>query len=146
MQQQLEEMEMLDEMLGQIDEAKNAMGCEQCQGEGCGQCQGKFGWGKGKGKKPGRGMGEGQGAGPRPEEKNDVAFRNSKVNAKTGKGRAVITGTAAGPNITGQTRQAIQDEIAAGAREAADPLASERLPRSRREHAEEYFNAIREGE
>ena len=29
--------------------------------------------------------------------------------------------------------------------EPADPLTSERLPSSRREHAEEYFELLREG-
>jgi hypothetical protein len=50
-----------------------------------------------------------------------------------------------GPNIKGDVSQAIQEEMTSLAAEPADPVTSERLPRNRAEHAEEYFNILREG-
>ena len=56
-----------------------------------------------------------------------------------------MTGEAEGPNIRGQVGEAIKEEMAASASEPADPTVVEQLPKSRREHAEEYFNRLREG-
>ena len=50
-----------------------------------------------------------------------------------------------GPNVTGDVAQQIKEEMATLEAEPADPLTSERLPNSRREHAEEYFRILREG-
>ena len=50
-----------------------------------------------------------------------------------------------GPNIKGDVAQSIKEEMATLSAEPADPLTSERLPNSRREHAEEYFQMLREG-
>ncbi|MBN1854893.1 MAG: hypothetical protein JW829_19320 [Pirellulales bacterium] len=136
-QQQLDEMELLQDAIQQIGEAKNAMGCKLCQGAGCKACQGN--------KKGGMGMGEGRGSGPRPEEENGTSFRDSRVGQKADQGRAVITGIADGPNITGSARAAILQEMTDGIREADDPVAIERLPRSRREHVGEYNSLIRQG-
>jgi hypothetical protein len=94
---------------------------------------------------PGMGMGEGRGKGPRPEERNATKSRDTQVRQKPGQGAATFGGMVEGPNIKGQVEQAIKEEMANLGAEPADPLTIERLPRNRREHAEEYFNTLREG-
>jgi hypothetical protein len=121
------------------------MGCKACQGAGCKACQGG---GKGDkfGKKPGMGLGKGTGMGPRPEEENDVAFRDSQVKQNPKKGAAVITGEAEGPNMRGNVREALKEEMAAEGSQPADPLVIETLPKTHRQNAEDYFNRLRSGE
>ena len=141
LQQEMSEGEMLDAALDQLQMAKDAMGCRQCQGMGCQACQG--GMGEQWSENGGNGLGPGRGYGPRPDEKNDVGFRDSRVRQKPGKGSAVVVGEADGPNIRGQVVESIKEQMATEATKPADPLAIERLPKSRREHAEEYFNSLR---
>ena len=137
---------MLDDMLDQIADAKNAMNCDQCQGKGCKACQGQGGGGEGDGP-PGNGMGEGQGVGPRPEaEGGDEKFYDSPVPTDPGPGAAVVVGRVQGPNTAGQAREAIKTEIEAARRESARPITDQKLPRAQREHAQQYFDEFREGE
>jgi hypothetical protein len=147
MQKEMGEGEMLDMAMEQLEMAKTSMSCSECMGEGCKACQGKMA-GNRFGQKPGNGngMGAGRGQGQRPDEKNDVAFRDSQVKQIPGKGAAVITGEADGPNIRGDVREAIQEEMTAQASEPADPLVIEQLPKTQRENAEDYFNRLRDGE
>jgi hypothetical protein len=142
LEQEMAEGEMLEAALDQLQMAKDAMACQECQGQGCQACQGM---GNMFSEKGGMGMGAGRGFGPRPDEKNDVNFRDSRVPQKIGKGSAVVVGEADGPNIRGQVGEAIKQEMFASASEPADPTVVEQLPKSRREHAEEYFNSLREG-
>ncbi len=140
LQQEMAEGEMLDVALDQLQMAKDAMSCQQCQGQGCQSCSGnKFG------EKSGNGMGAGRGYGPRPDEKNDVDFRDSQVRQKPGRGSAVVVGEADGPNVRGQVMETIKQEMAATGSAQADPQVVEQLPKSRREHAEDYFNTLRDG-
>jgi hypothetical protein len=57
----------------------------------------------------------------------------------------VVVGEAAGPNLRLRVSEAVQEEMAAQSREPADPQVLEQLPKTRREHAQEYFNLLREG-
>ena len=142
MQEQMDQMQMLDQMMMQISDAKQAMNCADCQGMGCAMCQGGFG--NQFGQKGGNGIGAAEGGfGPRPDEENATSFRDSQVRAQPGRGRAVIKGEIDGPNIKGRVLEAIKEEMTAATSEEADPLTNQRLPRSRREHAEEYFNTLR---
>ena len=146
MQQEMDELEMLDAAMNQLEMAKDAMACKNCNGAGCELCQGGFGMaGKNFDGPPGMGMGEGRGKGPRPEERNATNSRDTQVRQKPGQGAAVFGGMVEGPNIKGQVEQAIKEEMESLGAEPADPLTIERLPRNRREHAEEYFNTLREG-
>jgi hypothetical protein len=137
MQMNAEELVMLDMALDQIAECKG-----DCNGEG-----GQFGMdGNGKGKGKGDfARGAGQGEGKRDIAKDDVAFRESHVSQNIGKGKAVITGEVDGPNIKGVVQQEIQQQIEASKREASDTVIRQRLPRNQRDHAKEYFDALREG-
>jgi hypothetical protein len=148
MKQDMNEMEMLNAAMDQLEMAKDAMGCKFCNGEGCEHCQANMannGAGKNKDGKPGPGMGEGVGRGPRPEEKNATNSRDTQVRQKARKGAATFGGLVEGPNIKGDVGQSIKEEVANLSAEPADPLTSERLPTSRREQAEQYFQRLRDG-
>jgi hypothetical protein len=145
MQQDMNEMEMLDAALDDLDLAKNAMACEDCMGEGCATCQGNMGFGRNFNGTPGMGMGEGRGIGPRPDTKNPTNLRDTRVQQKTRRGSATVVGAVEGPNIKGDVINSIQEEMTTLSAEPADPLTAERLPNSRRQHAEQYFEMLREG-
>ena len=135
---------------GPVEMAKDAMGCKFCNGEGCENCMGNLanmGMNKLKNKdgKPGRGMGQGKGIGERPEERTATNLRDTQVRGNPRKGAATFGGLVDGPNIKGDVAQSIKEEMATLSAEPADPLTSERLPNSRREHAEQYFQMLRDG-
>lgn len=146
MQQQMSETEMLDAAMDQLQMAKDSMNCSECQGSGCQSCMSMAMSDKFSEKMGGKGMGAGRGSGPRPDEKNNVNFRDSRVRQKPGKGSMVLEGEADGPNFRGQVGESIKQEMSASAAEPADPTVVEQLPKSRREHAEEFFNLLRDGE
>lgn len=141
MQQEMEEMELLDVAMDQLEMAKNAMGCKNCGGEGCEMCMGGFG--DQFNEMGGMGMGRGRGRGPRPDEENDTNLRDSRVRQNVGRGASVFGGFAEGGNVKGAVLEQIKEEMESQGTEPANPLAGERLPRSRREHAEEYFRSLR---
>ena len=143
MQQEMAEGELLDAALDQLQMAKGAMLCGKCQGQGCQDCQGPGAGGDRFGENGGNGMGAGRGFGPRPDEKNDVRFRDSKVRQDPRKGAAVVVGEVDGPNVRGAVAESIKEQMISQGSEPADPLTIEQLPKSRREHAEEYFNSLR---
>lgn len=146
MQKDMDNLQMVDEMMNEVAQAKNGL-CEKCQGEGEGDLnEGDFGQGKGKGEKPGRGLGEGQGIGERPEEKTDTGAYDSKVAAKPKQGEAVRVGDADGPNMAGRTLEEVKAELNSAKAKEDDPLTNQRLPRSQRDHAKQYFEKLREGE
>jgi hypothetical protein len=147
MQKELAEMDLLEDALDQIASAKDAMGCENCNGMGCSECQGMGNMsGMSNMEGNGRGLGEGQGQGDRPEEETGTGFYDSQVRTKPGQGKAVATGIAYGPNQSGQALEEIKAEIEAGRRANDDPLTGLRLPKPQRELTREYFESFREGE
>lgn len=137
-----QEMKMLDGAMTDIMDAKQAMGMEP--GDMPGQMAGQGGDGKNQDGPPGDGMGEGRGKGFRPDEENDVSFRDTQVKQEVGRGASTFGGLVKGPSVKGEVAEAIKTPLDAAAAQPADPLTSERLPRSRREHAEEYFRSLRE--
>src|SRR3954469_2008052 len=78
MQKEMDQMKALDAMMDQMELAKDAMVCKNCNGKGCEECQGNmFAMNGGKNQfdpngKPGRGMNQGRGIGNRPEERGDT--------------------------------------------------------------------------
>ncbi len=152
MQQEMDKMEMLNAAMNQLDMAKNAMACDKCNGEGCEACQGNMANngkngkdGKNMNGKPGPNMGQGPGNGRRPEEKTATNLRDTQVRQKPGQGAATFGGMVEGPNIKGDVVESIKEEMSSLSAEPADPLTSERLPHSRQEQAEQYFQMLREG-
>lgn len=152
MQDQLAEMEGLDEMLDELEDAKNAMNCDKCNGAGCKACQGKGnrpGEGQGDGENdgpPGEGLGKGQGKGARPEEENATKGYNARERGKVGKGKSQRTGDADGPNIPGRAKQATSEEVTASLAQDPDPIDDIALPRDQRNHSKEYFEKLLDGE
>lgn len=148
MQQEANEMEMLDSALDQLQMAKDAMSCKTCQGAGCEDCEGDqlaMGDGMKLNSRPGGGIGTQRGN-HRPSNDNPkTSTRASQVRGRPGQGAAVYAGTIAGPNIKGNVEATIQQELASFQGGQTDPLTTQELPRNRREHAEEYFNQLREG-
>jgi hypothetical protein len=149
MQQEMNEMQMLDAAMEQLEMAKDAMACKECNGEGCEDCMGgnmaSNSLNMNMNGKPGRGMGQGVGSGERPEDRGNTNLRDTQVRTNPRKGAATFAGMVEGPNIKGEVGQSIKEEMSNLAAEPADPLTSERLPNSRREHAEEYFKILRDG-
>lgn len=147
MQKDMNEAEMINMAMDQIEMAKDAMVCKNCNGEGCEQCMGKNGGNKfNPDGKPRRGnKGQGPGIGPRPEERGATNTRDTQVKQNTRRGAATFGGLVEGPNVKGEVGQSIKEEMANLKTEPADPLTSERLPNSRREQAEQYFKMLREG-
>ncbi|MCH8046335.1 MAG: hypothetical protein IID44_21720 [Planctomycetes bacterium] len=139
-------MELLDESLQQLSQAKESMSCKQCDGAGCTACQGlaESGQGQGKGDQLGNGGGEGQGQGARPEQDDDVAFRNSQKRLKVNKGKIVITGAAGGPNSKSRIQQSIRAEPLQGGGSEDNPLTDQTLSKKHRENARQYFDALKE--
>jgi hypothetical protein len=146
MQSELAQLETLDEMLDQIADAKDSMNCDSCKGMGCEMCSGM---GQGQGNMfdelAGMGLGEGQGRGDRPEERTDTSTYDSQVRDKPKPGEAVRVGDADGPNVAGASRVDEAAPLTFSLAEDSDPLADQRLPKAQREHAKEYFEALREG-
>ncbi len=150
MAQEMSEMEMLDAAMAQLEMAKDAMACEACMGEGCEDCQGG-GMGSmasmmdrmGDG---GDGMGAGKaGYGDRADEKNATNLRDTQVRQKPRQGAATFGGMVEGPNLKGEVAQSVTEEMQALSTKPADPLTNEKLSKSRRQHAEQYFQMLREG-
>ena len=94
--------------------------------------------------KPGMGLGKGKGAGPRPEQKDDVDFFDSKVRQKIGPGKAEVVGPAGGPNRPGISRAYMAEKLKSGPAGEANPQSTQRLPRSKKAHVEEYMSGVRE--
>ena len=147
MQQDANEMEMLNMAMDQLEMAKDAMACKACNGEGCEDCQGNMAnnnAGKNKNGKPGRGMGQGVGKGERPEEKNATNLRDTQVK-QNAQARPHSADWSKARISKAMSARASRKKWRTSVPEPADPLTSERLPNSRREHAEQYFERLREG-
>ncbi|HEV3417642.1 MAG TPA: hypothetical protein VG056_12535 [Pirellulales bacterium] len=137
LKQQSDELAMLDLTLDQISDCKAGM----CKCEGQGNCNSDSDQFVGER----QGGGKARASGHRPEQATDTKFYDSNVKQKMTKGAAVSVGEAGGPNIKGQVQEEIKAQIESAKHDSADPLTGQRLPRSQREHAKEYFDALREG-
>jgi chemotaxis protein histidine kinase CheA len=145
----LTEMAMLDAALEELESSKDSMNCNNCNGKGCAECQGNSGGNQVQGKNKegrGQGLGDGQGRGDRPESATASQTYDSKVKAKVGKGKAVVTGVASGPNRSGPAFEEYKEAIRSATIADEDPLTGARIPKEHREQATEYFNKLREGE
>ncbi len=145
--QAMKEGEMLDAAMSEMQAAKEAMACQECSGQGCKTCQSTAKGASNKQAKKGGGSGMGKGTawGQRDDSDIDAKFRDSRVKQETGQGPLVYAGEADGPNIRGKVSAAVQTEMAAEGTSPTDPQLIDELPKSRREHAEEYFDLLREG-
>lgn len=146
MQREASERQLLDDAMDQLQMAKDAMTCQNCQGAGCKQCQNGLAVnGAQPSSRPGGGIGKGRGNARPSQDEPQTSTRDAQVRQQPGRGEAVFAGTVAGPNVKGDVEAAIRRDMASFGSSLADPLTTERLPRNRREQAEEYFNRLREG-
>lgn len=149
MQQEMSELEDLQSALDQLSQSKNQMRCEKCGGGGCQQCQGSGmgqGFGQGQGEGDGDGLGAGSGFGDRPEQEEDTNTYETQVRGQVKKGKAIIAGFADGPNRKGVTREDVKNAIESTLSEESDPSENQTLPRTEREHAQQYFDRLRDGD
>lgn len=138
MQGELQQLETLDEMLDSLAACKDGL----CEGEGQEGMDGNLAGnmsGSSMSPSAGRGLGDGQGQGERPEDPTETGGYESRVRGKLQPGKAAVAGTADGPNVAGQSREATRAAIRGEIGDKADPLTDERLPRDQRDHAREYF-------
>jgi hypothetical protein len=152
LERDLQEMQLLDDALDQVADAKKAMACKACGGDGCEACQGGD-WDKHDGpldrnrrhRGGGKGIGVGLGPGLGDDTNAKGRFYDSAVKQQPGRGNAKLVGPADGPNRKGLAQQEIQAEFAGAEQDAAEALGEQRLPRDYRDHAQKYFDALREG-
>ena len=134
--QQIQELqEQMEELQDLEDLEELAEGCKQGMNQGGQEGPPKWqDWAKGKG----------PGGGKRDLEKEDTGSFRSKVKGKLQQGETVVTGTADGQNITGRSASETRDLIQASVNRDSDPLENLRMSRIQREHAQQYFKALRE--
>jgi chromosome segregation ATPase len=141
-QQQMTEMQMLTMTLDDIQGAKMAMSGQDQKDGGPGTAEDqkqKIASDRGVGDEPG-------GEGTLPDPLKNPKLYDSRVRQDVAKGAVVVTGTIAGPNAKGQALEVIKSEVEAAKNDASDPLTDQRLPRSQREHVQQYFDAFRKGQ
>ena len=139
MADQLEQMQQdLDEMENLEDLEQIARDCQQgCNGDGDPNQPPQWNdFAKGKG----------PGGGKRDLEKGEIGTFKSRVKGKLQRGQTVITGSADGNNISGRSVSQARELIQAEMSKDADPLENQKLPKSQREHARQYFEALRDVE
>lgn len=127
MQQQLEDMEALEDLKNMAEGCKNAM-------------QGGKG---GKGDRNDWAKGEGPGGGKRALEKEKIGRFKTRDKGNLQKGETVVTGDADGENITGRSVSETRELVKASMSNESDPLQDMKLPKSRREHGQQYFKNLR---
>jgi hypothetical protein len=145
MQSEMSELEDLESALDQLSQSKDQMRCRKCGGAGCRQCQGN-GMGQGVGDGQGFGLGRGSGEGDRPEQEEDTNTYETQVRGQVKQGRAVIAGFADGANRKGVTREDVKQAIESTLSQESDPAENQTLPRTEREHSQQYFDRLREGD
>lgn len=149
MQQQMSELEDLQSAMDQLSQSQSQMRCKSCGGAGCQQCQGNgfgqgFGQGQGQGQGQGDGLGKGNGSGDRPELEGETNTYETQVRGDVKKGKAIVSGFADGPNRKGVTREAVKAAILSELSKESDPAENQTLPRTEREHAQQYFDQLRD--
>ena len=59
------------------------------------------------------------------------------------RGQAVVVGQVRGSNTAGETQLEIQQEMEQFSQSAGDPLTGKRLPKTQRDHVQEYLQALK---
>jgi hypothetical protein len=131
--QQLEEMAMIDDAMGELAQMRDQINGCKCNGGGNGDD---------KEGEPGDGMGRGRGKGFRPEQKTDYNTRDSHVRQKIGRGSASVVDLVDGPNVKGNVQQEVKAALEAAQAAESDPITSQRMPRKHRQQVQEYFDRL----
>jgi len=144
---QAQELESLDAALADLQDAKDGM-----SGNGPNQLGDRMGGmnGLGMGNRPsnnGQGLGRGRGQGDRPEAEDKTAFHNTKTKGQLGKGAAVVEGRGpVGKQMKGVDLIEAQGVVEASAVEQAEALSNQKIPKTVKQHAIKYFDAVRKGQ
>lgn len=150
-----EQLEVMQTLESELSEMRDMMNCPQCNGQGCQACQSNSASlaaqaqsaNSGQGDRPGDGRkGEGAGQGYRAEEKTDTDTIQARNRGNAKAGPSVITGDADGPNKAGLSKTAAREVIESAKNADTEPLENVRLPRVERDHSNEYFDKLRQGE
>ena len=135
-QEALQEMES---MMDDLQNAKKASACAECNGDGCGKCNSDK-----KGKDSKNSKGEGKGAGDREEEETDYKNFDSQVREQMRKGETVFGGKVGGPNRKGTTKEEVRDAVLNATPDDPDAIENMTLPKAQRDQQRDYFNSIRD--
>jgi hypothetical protein len=137
LQGDLDALEALEDLEDDLQDSKDDMnGCEGDGMPGMGDSD-KGGW-----KDWAKGGGRGGGKRERDESGKIGSYR-SRVKGKIQRGETVVTGNADGENIPGQSITEARADIQSAILGDTDPLEDQKLPRSQREHAKQYFDKLR---
>ena len=129
MQQQLQDLEDLEDLQDLAEDLKDQMQ----GGGGDGEGNGKGDWAQGSG----------TGSGKRHLEKENIGKFKTRDKGSLQKGQTVVTGDADGENISGRSVSQTRELVKASMSNDSDPLQDMKLPKSRREHGQEYFKSLR---
>ena len=131
MQQEMQEMDALEDLEKLAGECKGCM-----NGENPGDEPKWQDWAKGSG----------AGHGKRDLEKEDTGGFKARVKGQLRQGETVVTGNADGDNITGRSASEARELVQASMSKDSDPLENQKLPKAQREHAQQYFEALRKND
>jgi hypothetical protein len=129
MQSDLEDLKDLEELENLARQCQNCLGGD-CLGGG------NQDWAQGAAPAGGR----------RGIEEDETGAFRSRVRARLQKGETVITGTADGDNIAGKSASEARELVQRAISRENDPLENQTLPRAQREHARQYFEALRKNQ
>ena len=135
MSKAMEEMEMLEGAMSELQACKDGM----CQGMGSDMESMQM---SDNSSNSPNAKNRGRGAGDRPEEATDTNSYLTKVDQKPRGGTQIVAGEAEGENLKGEVREQIRATLELGSVQEADALDDVKLPRNKREHAKEYFEAL----
>ena len=127
----MDELKDLEDIMQDLQQAKND--CNGCEGNQPGNKPGWKDWAKGSGR----------GGGLRDKAETDTGTFKSRVKGKLQRGETVVTGNADGKNITGKSISEVREIAKSSMQKKSDPLENQKLPKSQREHAREYFENLR---
>ncbi len=89
-----------------------------------------------------RGPGIGRG-GIAPVEPGEVAFDPTKIKGQVRPGRVVGSYFVGGTQLKGEARAEYQETVTVAAREAADAIQKEEIPRAYKDYVRDYFEEMR---
>ena len=131
LQGDMDELQDLEDIMKDIQQAKND--CNGCDGGKPGDKPAWKDWANG----------QGRGGGLRDKAKTDTGTFKSRVKGRLQRGETVVTGSADGKNITGKSLSEVREIAKSSMQKKSDPLENQKLPKSQREHARQYFENLR---
>ena len=126
-----EEMKQLQASLAELDQMKQQMGGQCANMDNLPQ-QGQGGMG---------GLGRGRGN-IAPEEETKVSFERKREKVKTTRGRIIGQFLVDGQQVSGESKAAFTEAVAAERREASDAIKEARIPKKFQKSVTQYYSLI----